>query len=124
MYRRDHSLFPLKGAVPRDFRLRFFHESVSSKPLSIPMGPFPISLENLRRYSQLKVSTTLVANGKNLQPGKFNFVTPLGSRVNKYLIVFLQVHSKVFPLLFPLFATAYWYQQHQRYWRQNLPPVT
>ncbi len=32
-----------KGTVPRDFRLRvFFHESVSPKPLSIPIEPFRI----------------------------------------------------------------------------------
>jgi hypothetical protein len=33
----------------------FFHESVSPKPLSIPLGPFQIFFENSRRYSQLKV---------------------------------------------------------------------
>jgi hypothetical protein len=33
----------LKGTVPRDFRLLFFyHESVSPKPLRIPIGPFRI----------------------------------------------------------------------------------
>ncbi len=33
--------FKLKGQVSRDFRLLvFFHESVSPKPLSIPLGPF------------------------------------------------------------------------------------
>ncbi len=32
-----------KGTVPRDFRLLFFfHESVSPKPLSIPIEPFRI----------------------------------------------------------------------------------
>jgi hypothetical protein len=31
----------LRGTVPRDFRLQsFFHESVSPKPLSLPLGPF------------------------------------------------------------------------------------
>jgi hypothetical protein len=35
--------FFLKGTVPRDFRLLFFfHESVSPKPLSIPIEPFRI----------------------------------------------------------------------------------
>ncbi len=28
--------------MPLGFRLRFFHESVSPKPLSIPLGPFQI----------------------------------------------------------------------------------
>ncbi len=37
----NHSEVCLKGTVPRDFRLLvFFHESVSPKPLSIPLGPF------------------------------------------------------------------------------------
>ncbi len=49
----------LKGTVPRDFRLLFFfHESVSPKPLSIPIGPFRIfSVANLP-----PVSLTPVAN--------------------------------------------------------------
>jgi hypothetical protein len=36
-----------KGTVPRDFRLLIFHESVSPKPLSIPVGPFRI-ISNIR----------------------------------------------------------------------------
>ncbi len=33
----------IKGTMSRDFRLMvFFHESVSPKPLSIPLGPFRI----------------------------------------------------------------------------------
>jgi hypothetical protein len=35
-------LLALKGTVSRDFRPGFFHESVSPKPLSIPLGPFRI----------------------------------------------------------------------------------
>ncbi len=37
---RKRDLHAFKGTVPRDFRL--FHESVSPKPLSIPIGPFRI----------------------------------------------------------------------------------
>ncbi len=34
---------PIKGIVSRDCRLQvFFHESVSPKPLSVPLGPFRI----------------------------------------------------------------------------------
>ncbi len=32
----------LKGTVSRDFDFWFFHESVSPKPLNIPLGPFQI----------------------------------------------------------------------------------
>ncbi len=35
-------LLAIKGTVSRDFRLLFFHESVSPRPLSIPFGPFRI----------------------------------------------------------------------------------
>ncbi len=41
----EHSTF--KGTVSRDFRLPwFFHESVSPKSLSIPLGPFRIFSKN------------------------------------------------------------------------------
>jgi hypothetical protein len=30
----------LKGTMPQDFRLQFFHESDSPKPRRIPLGPF------------------------------------------------------------------------------------
>ena len=37
----ENAVFSFKGTVPWDFRLLFFfHESVSSKPLSIPLWPF------------------------------------------------------------------------------------
>ncbi len=48
----------------------FFHESVSPKPLSIPLGPFHI----FQKFDEIfaaqgapPVSLTPVANGKNLQ---------------------------------------------------------
>ncbi len=40
--------------MPQDFRFQFFHESVSPKPLSIPLDRFKF-FKNLRKYSQLKV---------------------------------------------------------------------
>ncbi len=57
LYRAHTRLFRLiKGTVSRDFLLLgFFHESVSPKPLSIPLGPFRIFSKISRRYSQLKV---------------------------------------------------------------------
>jgi hypothetical protein len=45
----------LKGQCHEIFDFRFFRESVSPKPLSIPLGLFRIFFENSRRYSQLKV---------------------------------------------------------------------
>jgi hypothetical protein len=36
------TLYVLKGHVTRLFASGFFHESVSPKPLSIPLGPFRI----------------------------------------------------------------------------------
>jgi hypothetical protein len=62
--------------------------------------------ENLRRYLQLKVLLTLVANQKS-----FNYFvwTPLGSRLNISVNFFLQVHFRCQQsdtVLFPLFATG------------------
>ncbi len=57
----------IKGTVSHDFRLVVFSW------ISFPQGPeYTIRavsnlVENSRRYSQLEVSTTPVANGKNLQ---------------------------------------------------------
>jgi len=48
-------LAPLKGQCHEIFDFWFFHESVTPKPLSIPLGPFRFFFENSRRYSQLKV---------------------------------------------------------------------
>ncbi len=45
----------LKGTVPRDSEFRFYHESVSPKPLSIPLGHF--------RYFFQKFSEIFVAQG-------------------------------------------------------------
>jgi hypothetical protein len=66
----------VKGTVSRDFLLLvFFLESVSPKPLIIPLGLFQIFSKNSWRYLPLKglppVSTTPVANGKNLQAEQF-----------------------------------------------------
>ena len=61
----------LKGQCHEIFDLRFsFHESVSPTPLSIPLRPFHF----FRKFAEIfaapglpLVSTTPVANGKNLQ---------------------------------------------------------
>ncbi len=58
----SNATVPLKGQCHKIFCLWFFYESVSPKPLSIPLGPFQIFFENSRRYSQLKVDHRLVAN--------------------------------------------------------------
>ncbi len=49
---RTYLLGFFKGTVPRNFRFKVFYESVSHKPMSIPLGSFQIYS---RRYSQLKV---------------------------------------------------------------------
>jgi hypothetical protein len=53
----------------------FFHESVSPKPLTIPVGPF---LEFFRKFEEIfaaqgapPVLLTPAANGQNLQSEKF-----------------------------------------------------
>jgi hypothetical protein len=68
---KNSSLCTFKGTVSRDFRLLvFFHESVSPKPLSMPLGCF----EFFQKFAEVfpaqglpPVSTTPVANAKNLQ---------------------------------------------------------
>jgi hypothetical protein len=45
----------LKGQCHEIFDFKFFHESVSPKPLSIPLGPFEIFFKDLRKYLQLKM---------------------------------------------------------------------
>jgi hypothetical protein len=58
----------------RFFASGSFHESVSPQPKSIPLRPFQI----FQKFSEIfaaqslpLVSTTQVANGKNLQSEKF-----------------------------------------------------
>jgi hypothetical protein len=40
--KKSRDTVPLKGQCHKIFDFRFFHESVSFKPLSIPLGPFQI----------------------------------------------------------------------------------
>jgi hypothetical protein len=75
----------LKGTVPRDFRLQVFYESVSPKPLIIPLGRF----EFFRKYAQIyaaqgapPVSLTPLANEKK-------------SSIRKVSIIFLEHLCKV-----------------------------
>jgi hypothetical protein len=56
-----------KGTVSRDFLLLvFFHESVSPKPLSIPLGPFRI-FPKIRGY----IRSSRLTTGINDTGGKF-----------------------------------------------------
>jgi hypothetical protein len=63
------------GTVPRDFRLQvFFHELVSPKPLSPPLGPFQIFPKiggDIHSTWCTTGVTDTVANGKNLQEENF-----------------------------------------------------
>ncbi len=105
----------------------FFHESVSPKPLSIPLGPSNF-FENSLRYSQFNVHHRCRWHHwqieKTFNQKIFNYFiwTPLGRRVNIYINFCLQVHFKV---------SAAWYcshchqcQQHKRNWGQMLPLVS
>ncbi len=64
-------LASLKGTVPRDFLLQFFHVSVSAKPrLWVSLWGCFYIFENSSRFFQLQVHTGVVdtvANGKILQ---------------------------------------------------------
>jgi hypothetical protein len=96
---RQCKLVPLfKGQCHKLFCFRFlFHESVSPKPLRIPLGPFQIFFWKLAEIfaaqDALLVSLTPVSNKKK----RFKcFVwAPLGSSVNIQTNFFLQVHFKV-----------------------------
>jgi hypothetical protein len=63
----------LKGQSHEIFDFGFFHESVSPKTLSIPLGSFRILFENSQRYLQLKMHS---------QMEKIFSYKSLGSRVN------------------------------------------
>jgi hypothetical protein len=70
-------LYPLKGQCNEIFASGFFHESVSPKPLSIPLGPFQIFLK-IRgdiRSSRLTIGISdtggKFATGINGTSGKF-----------------------------------------------------
>jgi hypothetical protein len=45
---RRHQAHALKNSVTRFSTSGFFHESVSPKPLSIPLGPFQIFFKNFQ----------------------------------------------------------------------------
>ncbi len=85
----------LKGTVPRDFRLLVF-----LKPLSMPLGP-------IRLFSNIcgDIRSSRCTTGVNDTGGRwkkssmrkiliFFVLTPLGSRVNIYINICLQVHFK------------------------------
>jgi hypothetical protein len=81
IYHKKHrhvniGLFLLKRQCHEIFDIRFFHESVSSKPLSIPLELFIVS----RKFAEIfpaqgapPVSLSPVANGKSLQSEKFYY---------------------------------------------------
>jgi hypothetical protein len=63
----DDAAIVLKGQCHEIFDFWFFHESVSPRPLSIPIGPFRIFrklAEIFTVQSASPVLLTLVANGK------------------------------------------------------------
>ncbi len=57
---------PFKGTVLRDLLLLvFFHESVSAKPLSIPLGPFRIFSKILGDIRSSRLTTGINDTGAN-----------------------------------------------------------
>ncbi len=111
----------LKGTVPRDFRLGFFFMNQFPPRTWVYHYVTAISnfLENLRRYSRLKVHHRCRWHRwqmeKIFNEKKFNYFvwTPLGSRVNIYINFCRQFHFKV---------SAAWYCSHYLP-LANLPPV-
>jgi hypothetical protein len=87
----------------RFFASGFFHGSVSPQPQSIPLGPFQILFENLRRYSQVTVHHRI-----NDTVGKFaTDINGTGCKFCHYFLQILPLFSLV--LLIPV---------------ANLPPVS
>jgi hypothetical protein len=66
------SLHWLKGTVQQDFQRLVFYESVSPKPLSIPLGPFQIFSKIFGDSSRMTtgVDDAPTANKNNLQSEK------------------------------------------------------
>jgi hypothetical protein len=61
----------LKGQCHEIFASGFFLGSLSPKPLIIPVGPFRIFSKIRGDFRSSRLSTTPVANGKNLPAEKF-----------------------------------------------------
>ncbi len=106
-----HKIFDLRFS--RFFASGFFHESVSPKPLSLPLGSFRIFSKIGGDYYQLKVHHRCrwhwLQMAKIFNQKSFNyFFTHLGRRVNIWINLLLQVHFKV---------SAVWYCSHY------FPPV-
>jgi hypothetical protein len=79
----------------------FFHESVSPKALSIPLGPFQIFSKIAEIFAVQSAPTSVVDTcgkwKKIFNQKYFNYFvwTPLGRRINIYINFCLQVHFKV-----------------------------
>ncbi len=59
----------LKGVWHEIFDFRFFHESVSPGPPSIPLGPFWIFFENTRRDTGDKLFSAVNDTGEKFVAG-------------------------------------------------------
>ncbi len=106
----------------------FLHESVSPKPLIIPLGPFQIFLKICWDIRSSRCTTGVNDTGgkwkKILNQKSFHyfFWTPLGSRVSikiKFSFTFTLScqQSDIVPIV------CHRYQQHQQNWWQDLLPV-
>jgi hypothetical protein len=72
-----------KGSLTRDFRLHFFHESVSPGPLSIPLGPFQIFMTIRGDIHNFVFTTGVVDTGDKL----FTVVNDKGDEVLAVLLL-------------------------------------
>jgi hypothetical protein len=117
-----------KGQCHEIFYFWFFHESVSPKPLSIPLGPFQIFPKICGDIRSSRCST-----GVNDTGGKWK-----KSSIIKVLIILFGhlwevelTYKYIFAFKFTLRSRqpdivsiiCHRYQQHKRKWWQNLPLV-
>ncbi len=105
-----------KGTVPRDFRLQVFLRISFPQPLRIPIGPFRIfskirgDIRSSRCITNKKIWKVLIIFLEHLCVVEWTY---------RYIFMFT-LRCQQFDIV-PIFR--HWYQQHQRYWWKNLPPV-
>ncbi len=102
--------FLLKGLCHEIFDIRFFHVSISPMPQSIPLGPFQICLNICGYFRSSRCRWHRWQMKKIFNQKSLNYFvwTPLSSRVNLKIIVFLQAHFLQYPQYdnVPIFATG------------------
>ncbi len=116
------------GSVTRLSTSGFFHESVSPKPLSIPLGSFQIFAKIRRDIRSSRFATGVNDTGRKCK--RSSIIKVLIIQFGHLLEVQL-TYGKIFSFKFTLRSQqpdivsiiCHRYQQHKRNWWQNLPPV-